>query len=94
MSGNAIENMKISVIFEAIEAFFFSDPFSFFFFFRYFEIEEIPTMKTEIKKTGRSTLLLGTLCTQTLGKIFLEKMNSIERFFDRCKYFHKNNYFS
>lgn len=90
MSGNAIENMKISVIFEAVEAFFFSDSFSFF-FFRYFEIEEIPTMKTEIKKTGRSTLLLGT---QTLGKIFLEKMNSIERFFDRCKYFHKNNYFS
>lgn len=50
LSGNAIENMKISVIFEAVEAFFFSDPFSFFFFFRYFEIEEIPTMKTEIKK--------------------------------------------
>lgn len=50
LSGNAIENMKISVIFEAVEAFFFSDPFSFFFFFDILKSKKFQRWKQKSKK--------------------------------------------
>lgn len=50
LSGNAIENMKISVIFEAVEAFFFFDPFSFFFFFDILKSKKFQRWKQKSKK--------------------------------------------
>lgn len=75
------------IFFEAVEAFLFW----------YFKIEEIPAIKAEIKKKKKKQKEVLYCSVYKLLENFLGK-NEFHRerffFFDRCKYFHKINYFS